>query len=115
MELIDVDAQEDINYLSVGIAMAGGIILGGIQAGLGARRGVTDTAVQTMEFPEPEVKGFLSEASQAIAKYVKQDKVPIGRDWKTKLKGGAELSRDSADFSSEILKYFFLVTLKRVK
>lgn len=110
--LVDVDAQEDINYLSVGIAAAGGIILGGIQAGLIARRGVTDTAVQTMEFPEPEVKGFLSEASQAIANYVKQDKVPIGRDWKTKLKDGAELSKDSADFSSDFFKVLLLGHVK---
>ena len=32
--MVDVEAQEDISYLSVGIAALGGILLGGLQAGL---------------------------------------------------------------------------------
>lgn len=104
--LIDVDAQEDMNWASVGIAAAGGIILGGIQAGLIARRGTSGTVVQ--EFAEPEVEGVLSDVSQAIAKYLEQDVVPIGRDWKVKLEKGAVLSKDSLDFSSDFFKVLML-------
>jgi len=106
--LVDVDAQEDINYLAVGIAAAGGIIMGGVQAGLIARRGMSDTAVPTMELSTPDATGFLSEASQAIDKYVKQKKVDVGRDWKTKLEGGAELSKGSKDFSHDFFKVLIL-------
>ena len=104
--LIDVDAQEDMNWASVGIAAAGGIILGGIQAGLIARRGTSGTVVQ--EFAEPEVEGVLADVSQAIAKYLEQGVVPIGRDWKVKLEKGAVLSKDSLDFSSDFFKVLML-------
>ena len=113
--LVDVDAQEDINYLAVGIAAAGGIIMGGVQAGLIARRGVSDTAVPTMELSTPDATGFLSEASQSIDKYVKQKKVDVGRDWKTKLEGGAELSKGSKDFSHDFFKVLILGITKAMK
>ena len=106
--LVDVDAQDDINYFSVGIAALGGIVLGALQVGFIARRGKSDTAVQTAEIPEPETEGFLSEASQAIGKYLEQDIVPISRDWKTKIKGGAVLSKDSLDFSTDFFKTLLL-------
>ena len=106
--LVDVDAQDDINYFAVGIAALGGIVLGGLQVGFIARRGKSDTAVQTAEIPEPETEGFLSEASQAIGKYLEQDIVPISRDWKTKIKGGAVLSKDSLDFSTDFFKTLLL-------
>ncbi len=106
--LVDVDAQEDINYWSVGIAALGGIVLGGLQVGFIARRGKSGTAVQTAELPEPEVEGFLSEASEAIGKYLDQDVVPISRDWKTKIEGGAVLSKDSLDFSTDFFKTLLL-------
>ena len=102
--LVDVEAQEDISWASVGIAALGGLILGTGQAALIARRGVSDTAIPTALLPEPEAKGFLSEVSQTIAAYMKQDKVKIGRDWKTKIEGGATLSKDSKDFGSEFVQ-----------
>jgi hypothetical protein len=102
--LVDVEAKEDISWASVGIAALGGIILGTGQAALIARRGVSDTAIPTALLPEPEAKGFLSEVSQTIAAYMKQDKVKIGRDWKTKIEGGATLSKDSKDFGSEFVQ-----------
>ena len=106
--LVDVDAQEDINYYAVGISALGGIVLGALQVGFIAKRGKSDTAVQTAEIPEPETEGFLSEASQAIGKYLEQDVVPISRDWKTKIKGGAVLSKDSLDFSTDFFKTLLL-------
>ena len=111
--LVDVDAQEDINYWSVGIAALGGIVLGGLQVGFIARRGKSDTAVQTVELPEPESEGFLSEASKAIGKYLEQDIVPIGPEWKSKVEGGYTLAKNinlqkgdtpfSADFAKTLL------------
>ena len=102
--LVDVEAQEDISWASVGIAALGGLILGTGQAALIARRGVSDTALPSTLLPEPETKGFLSEVSQSIAAYMKQDKVKIGRDWKTKIEGGAVLSQDSKDFGAEFVQ-----------
>ena len=102
--MVDVEAQEDISYLSVGIAALGGILLGGVQAGLIARRGVSDTALPSTLIPEGKTEGFVSEVSKTIDKYVKQDKVEIGRDWKTKLKSGAVLSKDSKDFGVEFVQ-----------
>ncbi len=111
--LVDVDAQEDISYWSVGIAALGGIVLGGLQVGFIARRGKSDTAVQTVELPEPESEGFLSEASKAIGKYLEQDIVPIGPEWKSKVEGGYTLAKNmnlqkgdtpfSADFAKTLL------------
>ena len=102
--MVDVEAQEDISYLSVGIAALGGILLGGVQAGLIARRGVSDTALPSTLIPEGKTEGFVSEVSKTIENYVKQDKVEIGRDWKTKLKSGAVLSKDSKDFGVEFVQ-----------
>lgn len=102
--MVDVEAQEDISYLSVGIAALGGILLGGVQAGLIARRGVSDTALPSTLIPEGKTEGFVSEVSKTIDNYVKQDKVEIGRDWKTKLKSGAVLSNDSKDFGVEFVQ-----------
>jgi len=109
--LVDVDAQEDINYYAVGIALAGGIILGGVQAGLIARRGVSDTAVVTKELTEANPEGFLSDAAKAIDKYMKQDPVDISRDWRTKVESGkkfAELSQDSRDFGTDFIRDLLL-------
>ena len=102
--MVDVEAQEDISYLSVGVAALGGILLGGLQAGLVARRGVSDTALPSTVLPEPKTEGFVSEVSETIGAYVNQDKVNVGRDWKTKLKGGAVLSKDSKDFGVEFVQ-----------
>jgi hypothetical protein len=102
--MVDVEAQEDINWASVGIALLGGIIIGGAQAGLVARRGVSDTALPSTLIPEGKTEGFVSEVSKTIDNYVKQDKVEIGRDWKTKLKSGAVLSKDSKDFGVEFVQ-----------
>ena len=34
--------------------------------------------------------------------------MPISRDWKTKIKGGAVLSKDSLDFSTDFMKTLLL-------
>lgn len=102
--MVDVEAQKDISWASVGIALLGGIIIGGAQAGLVARRGVSDTALPSTLIPEGKTEGFVSEVSKTIENYVKQDKVEIGRDWKTKLKSGAVLSKDSKDFGVEFVQ-----------
>ena len=112
--LVDVDAQEDISWASVGIALAGGIVIGGAQAGLIARRGFSDTAIQTKELPIPEAEGFLSEASKAISRYTEQDVVPIGAEWKAKVKGGYTLTKNplskegDTPFSTDFIKVLLL-------
>ena len=102
--MVKVEAQEEVNRMAVGIAALGGIILGGVQTGFIARRGVSDTALPSMTLPEPSTEGFVSEVSKSIGDYLKQDPVNIGRDWKTKIKGGAVLSRDSKDFGVEFVQ-----------
>ena len=102
--MVKVEAQEEINGMSVGIALLGGIILGGVQAGLIAKRGVSDTALPSTVIPEPKTEGFVSEVSKTIDAYVKQNKVEIGREWKTKVKGGAVLSNSSKDFGVEFVQ-----------
>ena len=106
--LVNVDVREKINPFAIGIAAAGSIIMGGGQAALIARRGFTGTTIQTQQIPEPDAKGLLSETEKQIEKYLKQTDTPIGRDWKTKIQGGAELSKGSNDFTHDFFKVLLL-------
>ena len=106
--LVNVDVREKINPFAIGIAAAGSIIMGGGQAALIARRGFTGTTIQTQQIPEPDAKGLLSETERQIEKYLKQTDTPIGRDWKTKIQGGAELSKGSNDFTHDFFKVLLL-------
>ena len=92
--LIDVNVREKYDPYAIGIAMVGGIVMGGVQLGLIAKRGSTGTVAPTTQLPEPEAEGFLSELSEAIANYTNNTTVPKGRDWKTKVKGGANFKDD---------------------
>ena len=102
--MVKVEAQEEISKMAIGIAALGGLLMGGLQTGFIARRGVSDTALPSMLIPEPDSKGLISEVSESIAGYLKQDPVNIGRDWKTKIEGGAVLSNASKDFGVEFIQ-----------
>lgn len=106
--LIDLGVRDEYDKFAMGIAAVGGIVMGGVQAGVVLKRGWSNTALPTQEIPQPTSEGFLSEMSKAIENYTNQTIAPIGRDWKTKIKGGMEFSKTSKDLSTDFFTTLML-------
>ena len=106
--LIDLGVRNEYDKFAMGIAAIGGIVMGGVQTGVVLKRGWSDTQIPTQNLPQPNSEGFLSEMSKAIENYTKQTEAPIGRDWKTKLKGGMEFSKESKDLSTDFFTTLML-------
>jgi hypothetical protein len=106
--LIDLDIRDEYDELAMGIAFLGGLVMGGVQAGVVLKRGWSNTQIPTQNLPQPASEGFLSEMSKAIENYTNQTIAPIGRDWKTKIKGGMEFSKESKDLSTDFFTTLML-------
>tara|TARA_B100001939_G_scaffold346005_1_gene363844 strand:+ start:4204 stop:7659 length:3456 start_codon:yes stop_codon:yes gene_type:complete len=107
--LIDLGVRDEYDKFAMGIAAIGGIVVGGTQAtGVVLKRGWSETVMPTVGVPQPTSEGFLSEISKAIENYTNQTIAPIGRDWKTKVKGGMEFSKESKDLSTDFFTTLML-------
>tara|TARA_R110000744_G_scaffold379642_1_gene498235 strand:+ start:589 stop:4251 length:3663 start_codon:yes stop_codon:yes gene_type:complete len=104
--LVETNVQGEISKSAVGIAALSSIAMGGLQAGLVMRRGVSDTALVSETVKKAEPKAIAKELQESISSWVddiQKAKVGDGPEWFTKVKEGKDLTEGDTDFFIDLL------------
>lgn len=104
--LVETNVQGEISKSAVGIAALSSIAMGGLQAGLVMRRGVSDTALVSETVKKAEPKAIAKELQDSISSWVDKvqtAKVEDGPEWFAKVKEGKDLTEGDTDFFIDLL------------
>ncbi len=103
--LVDTNVQDEISKSAVGIAALSAIAMGGVQAGLVARRGTSGTALLSETVEKADPKQIAKDLQASIKDWASslQDDVAGETDWLTKVKNGEELTDGDTDFFIDLL------------
>ena len=103
--LVDTNVQGEISKSAVGVAALSAMAMGGIQAGLVVKRGVSDTALVSETVQKADPKQIAKDLQESIKEWALalQDDVASETDWLTKVKNGEELTDGDTDFFIDLL------------
>ena len=103
--LLDTNVQGEISKSAVGIAALSAIAMGGVQAGLVVRRGVSETALVSETVKKADPKQIAKDLQASIKEWAGslQDEVGSETTWLTKVKNGEELTDGDTDFFIDLL------------
>jgi hypothetical protein len=104
--LVNTKVQGEINNTAIGIAALSSMAMGGVQAGLVMKRGVSDTALVSEVVQKTKPKQIAKELQESIASWVtevQKTKVGDGPAWLEKVKGGKDITEGDTDFFIDLL------------
>ena len=104
--LVETNVQGEISKGAVGLAALASMAMGGLQAGLVAKRGMSGTALVSEVMEQAKPKDIVNELQKSITDWVEQvqkSKVGEGPDWLTKVRNGKDITDGDTDFFIDIL------------
>ena len=104
--LVNTNVQDEISKGAIGIAALSSMAMGGIQAGMVMKRGVSDTALVSEVVTKADPKAIAKELQESIASWVAEvqaSKVGDGPAWLEKVKGGKDITEGDTDFFIDLL------------
>lgn len=104
--LVNTKVQGEINNTAIGIAALSSMAMGGVQAGLVMKRGLSDTALVSEVVQKTKPKQIAKELQESIASWVtevQKTKVGDGPAWLEKVKGGKDITEGDTDFFIDLL------------
>ena len=103
--LVDTNVQGEISKSAIGVAALSAMAMGGIQAGLVVKRGMSDTALVSETVQKADPKQIAKDLQESIKEWALslQDDVASETDWLAKVKNGEELTDGDTDFFIDLL------------
>ena len=103
--LMDAGAQRDLNYQAVGLAALASLAMGGVSAGIVAKRGFSDTALITESVQSGSAKDVANSLQESMKDYFKTlgKDMDDGTSWASKTSKGKELNVKDTDFFIDLL------------
>jgi hypothetical protein len=103
--LIDTGVQKELNTKAVGLAAIASLAVGGLSAGIVAKRGFSDTALVSEVVTEGNAKEAAKELQASINEYFKTlgKDMDDGTSWTSKTLKGKELNVADTDFFIDLL------------
>ncbi len=100
--LLETNVQSEINKSAVGLAALTSMAMGGIQAGIVAKRGFTDTALITEVVKQSTPKEISSELKKSLSEWASSTPEK-GIPWLEKVKKGKILGPEDGDFFIDLI------------
>jgi hypothetical protein len=103
--LIDTGVQKELNTKAVGLAAIASLAVGGLSAGIVAKRGFSDTALVSEVITEGNAKEAAKELQTSINEYFKTlgKDMDDGTSWTSKTMKGKELNVADSNFFIDLL------------
>ena len=100
--LLETGVQDEISKGAVGIAALSAMAMGGIQAGVVAKRGFTNTALVSETVQKADPKKIAADLEKSLREWA--DQAPEGEvAWLTKVKNGEQITPEDTDFFIDLL------------
>ena len=100
--LVDTNVQGEVSKTAIGVAALSAMAMGGIQAGIVVKRGMSDTALVSETVQQADPKAIAKELQDSIKEWATT--APEGAtDWLTKVREGGELTDSDTDFFIDLL------------
>ena len=100
--LLETGVQDEISKGAVGLAALSAMAMGGIQAGVVAKRGFTKTALVSETVKKTDPKKIAADLEKSLREWA--DQAPEGEvAWLTKVKNGEQITPEDTDFFVDLL------------
>tara|TARA_R110002096_G_scaffold68483_9_gene165265 strand:- start:2525 stop:6175 length:3651 start_codon:yes stop_codon:yes gene_type:complete len=99
--LVDTTVQGEINKHAVGLAALASLSMGGVQAGLVAKRGFSDTALISEVVKKGTAKDIMKDLKESMAKFL--DEPAEAGSWMEKVAKGEDLTKGDTEFFIDVL------------
>ena len=100
--LLETGVQDEISKGAIGLAALSALAMGGIQAGVVAKRGFTNTALVSETVTKADPKKIAADLEKSLREWA--DQAPEGEvAWLTKVKNGEQITPEDTDFFIDLL------------
>ena len=100
--LVDTNVQGEVSKSAIGIAALSAMAMGGIQAGIVVKRGMSDTALVSETVQQTDPKEIARELQESIREWASTAPADT-TDWLAKVREGGELTDSDTDFFIDLL------------
>ena len=99
--LLDTNVQDKINKHAIGLAALSSLAMGGVQAGLVAKRGFSKTTLISETVKKGTAKDIMKDLKESMAKFLKEP--GASGSWMEKVAKGDDITKGDTDFFIDVL------------